>query len=217
MSSMQPEPKPSVPPKRPSRPVYLVVALVVGWTFGIGGVMSGCGLLRFYQEPTTETEVHETEGEGLGGYLAEQQKASAEASEKALNDNHGRMVPLAAANVLLSALLILACARALAAKRNAHNLALQAIVANLVYAIADYFVSAPVREAVVRAAATGSPPAGAHQLDPGQLALAVAWSFRLLSIAQVVALGLIAFALTRPRVVAFFQPDNDDDSMSAES
>lgn len=209
--SMQSDPTPSVPPKRPSRPVYLVIALIVAWTFGIGGVMSGCGLLQFYREPTTTaTEIHEPEQEGLAGYLAQQQQASHDARARALNEHHGRMVPLAAANVLLSALLIIACARALAGKRKANHLALQATIANLLYAVVEFLLSAPVREAVVRATATGPPPEAAGQLDPAQLAAAVAWSFRLITGFQVVTLGLIAYALTRPRVVAFFQPEEDD-------
>jgi uncharacterized membrane protein (GlpM family) len=207
---MQSNPQPSVPPTRPSRPVYLVVALIVGWTFGIGGVMGGCGLLRFYQEPDTAVEVHEPANDGFDAYFAQQQKAAKEASAKALNENSGRMVPLASANVLLSALLIVACARALAAKRNAHNLAIQAVAANIVYAIADYIVSSPIREAVIAAASVRPAPADMQQLDPNQLALAVTWSFRLLSAGHVVTLGLIAYALTRPRVVAFFRPDDNE-------
>jgi len=209
---MQSNPQPSVPPPRPSRPLYLVVALIVGWTFGIGGVMGGCGLLRFYQEPDTGVEVHEPANDGLDAYFAQQQKAAKEASAKALNENSGRMVPLAAANVLLSGLLIVACARALAAKRNAHNLALQAVAANIVYAITDYFVSAPIREAVIAAASIRPAPNDVQQLDPNQLALAVTWSFRLLSAAHVVTLGLIAYALTRPRVIAYFRRDHDEPS-----
>lgn len=198
-------------PPRPARPPYLVVALIVGWTFGIGGVMSGCELLRFYQEPDTSSpQVHETADEGLAGYLAEQQRISKEASAKALELHHGRMVPLAAANVLLSALLIIACARALAAKRNAHHLALQAVAANILYAIVDYFVSAPVREAVITATTSQALPGESQQLDPAQLASAVAWSVRLLSFTHVAVLGLVAYALTRPRVVAFFQPPEEE-------
>ena len=212
---MQAPLQPSIPPKR-SRPLYLVVALVVGWTIGIGGVMSGCGLLQFYREPTQKVEVHEPTDEGLGAYLAEQQKASQEASAKALNESHGRMVPLAVANMLLSGLLILACARALAAKPKAHLLALQAVAANILYTVVDYFISAPVREAVIRAAASGPSPTPDTQLDPNQLASAVAWSFRFIASAQLIVLGLIAYALTRPRVVAFFQPD-DEDPKGAES
>lgn len=206
MQSQSPTPN----DKRPSRPLYLVVALILGWTFGIGGVMSGCGMLRFYQEPEASLEVHEPSAEGFDAYFAQQQKAAKEASAKALNENDGRMVPLAAANVLLSALLIVACARALAGKPNAHHLALQAVVANILYAIADYFVSAPIRDAVISAAAIRPAAPVPQQLDPGQLALAVAWSFRLLTAAHILALGLIAFTLTRPKVLAFFRPPADE-------
>lgn len=206
---MQSEPQPALP-TRPPRPPYLVVALIVGWIFGIGGVMGGCELLRFYQEPDTSVEVHKASDDDLGGYFAEQARASKEASAKALEQHHGRMVPLAVANVLLSALLILACARALAGKRNAHSLALQAVAANIVYAIVDYFLSAPVREAILTATASRPFPGDAQQLDPAQFSAAVAWSVRLLSAGQVLILGLVAYALTRPRVIAFFRPIDEE-------
>ncbi|HNS95547.1 MAG TPA: hypothetical protein PLJ27_04230 [Polyangiaceae bacterium] len=196
--------RPSMPPVS-KRPRYLVVALIVAWTFGIGGIMNGCELLRFYKDPNTiPAQVHETTEEGLAGFLAAQQRISKEASTKALEEHQQRMVPLAVANILLSALLIVACARALAAKRNAHHLALQAVAANILYAIVDYFVSAPVRHAVLTATTSQTLPADAHELDPTQLASAVAWSVRILSAMHVAILGLVAFALTRPRTLAFF-------------
>lgn len=206
---MQSEPHPSLPP-RPPRPPYLVVALIVGWILGIGGVMGGCELLRFYQEPDTTVEVHKAPDDELGNYFAEQRRASKEASAKALEQYHDRMVPLAVANVLLSALLILACARALAAKKNAHSLALQAVAANILYAVADYFLSAPVREAIIAATASRPFPGDTQQLDPAQFSAAVAWSVRLMSAGQILTLGLVAFALTRPRVIAFFRPIDEE-------
>ncbi|HOT09426.1 MAG TPA: hypothetical protein PK710_06640, partial [Polyangiaceae bacterium] len=68
--------RPSMPPVS-KRPRYLVVALIVAWTFGIGGIMNGCELLRFYKDPNTiPAQVHETTEEGLAGFLAAQQRIS---------------------------------------------------------------------------------------------------------------------------------------------
>lgn len=167
--------------------------------------MTGCGVLRFYQDPSS-VEVHRSSDQGFDQYFADQQRA--------FEQHHSRMIPLAAANVLLSALLIVACARALASKPNAHNLAIQAVAANILYALVDYVVSAPIRDAVIASAASRAPP-GDIALDPSQFAAVGAWVGRLLSVAHVTALGLVAYALTRPRVIALFQPDDEPPSEEA--
>ncbi|PIE06194.1 MAG: hypothetical protein CSA75_00790 [Sorangium cellulosum] len=203
---MEPSSPKSVP--KPKRPLFLTIALIVGWTFGIGGVMNGCGILRFYQEPNAEVQVAPPAEEGLGAYFAEQQRASEKATADALSANQARMVPLAVANALLSALLIFACARALAAKPGAHILALQAVAANILYAVADFILYSPVREAVVDSMILRPPPGQVENFDPKQLALAATWSFRMFAVAHVITLGFIAYALSRPAVITFFQSDN---------
>jgi hypothetical protein len=177
----------------------------------MGGVMGGCGLLQFYQEPNTMgVEVHKASDENLSDYFESQRRASMQASATALEQHQGRMVPLAVANVLLSALLIVACARALAGKRNAHGLALQAVAANILYAIADFFVSAPVREAAIAAMASRPMPGDSQGLDAAQFSAAITWSIRLFSTGHVLLLGLVAYALTRPQVIAFFRPMEEE-------
>ncbi len=195
-------------PARPGRPAYLMVALVIAWMLGVGGVMGGCQTLQFYRQ-TTHPSLD------LDNHISQDLRAHVEAQHtariEALNANQNRMIPLGAANVLLSGLLIVACARALSGRPAAHHLALQAIGANIAYAIVDFVVSAPVRYAVIQAGAQ-HPPATVPPIPGAQIAALYAWFFRLLLLAQLLLLSLAAFALTRPSVLAWYRsgkPERD--------
>lgn len=201
------EPKSS--PKA-ARPLYLVAALIVVWSLGVGGVMSGCGTLQFYRETTHASLELDSKMDPM---LRRSVEAQHEARVEALNANAGRTVPLAAADVLLSGLLIVACARALSGRPRSHVLALQAIFANIAYAVADYFVAAPVRDAIV-AAGVAHPPSLMPELGPGQLEAIYAWMFRFVLVAHVAILGLAVFALTRPRVLSLFQQPEPEEEES---
>ena len=203
----------SLIPSRSRRPVYLVIALAAGWTMGVGGFVNGCETLRFYQSPNKvsvdqEPAASKASDDTLGAYMAEQQRVTAAVRIEALDLNRGRMVPLGAANMLLSLMLIVASVRGMSPRRNARSLLLQALAANAVLVIADYFVSAPVRHAVLKAsvgiAVRSAPNSSEANIDPAQMYSAVAWVMRLGCLAEVAIFGLIAFAVTRPRVVAFF-------------
>ena len=199
---------------RPRRPTYLVAALVVAWILGVGGIMGGCETLRYYRGPdTTAVEAHKPTEEGMARYFAEQWRATREAQVKALDEYRDRMIPLAVANVVLSSLLVVACARALASKFNAHNLALQAVAATILYTIVDCFVSDPMRHAMITAAAAIPAPSAPQPADPAEITAtisAVSWAGRMVFAVKVGVLGLVAYALTRPNVVAFFQYVNRD-------
>jgi hypothetical protein len=197
----------SKPRPKMARPLYLVVALVVVWCLGVGGVMSGCGTLQFYRETTHPSLELDSK---MDPTLRRSVEAQHEARLEALNANQGRMIPLAAADVLLSGLLIVACARALSSRPRSHLLALQAIFANVVYAAADYFVAAPIRNAIV-AAGVAHPPSAMPEIDPSQLATIYGWLFRFILVAHVAILGLAAFALTRPRVLGLFQQQEPEE------
>jgi hypothetical protein len=189
-----------------------VAVLVIAWMLGVGGVMNGCGNLQFFRQTTQPVlEVDASVDPVLRTYLESVHTSRIEA----LNAHHGRMIPLAAADALLSGLLIVACARALSGRPRAHHLALQAIAANILYAIADFVVSAPVREAILRAASLPPPDVGAS-LDQASLALAYSWGFRLILLAHLFALGAAAFALTRPRVLTFYRADPTVDDTGEE-
>lgn len=194
-------------PAKPGRPAYLIIALVVAWMLGVGGVMGGCQTLQFYRQ-TTHPSLD------LDNHISQDLRAHVEAQHiariEALNAHQTRMIPLAAANVLLSGLLIVACARALSGRPTAHNLAMQAIGANIAYAVVDYLVSAPVRYAVIQAGAL-HPPVTIPPIPGAQIAAMYSWFFRLLLVAQILLLALGAFALTRPRVLAWYRSDEPEE------
>lgn len=198
-----PDDEVSPPPTRPGRPAYLILALVVAWSFGVGGVMSGCNTLQFYRQTTHPSPAFDAR---MSQDLRDQAEALNAARVEALDTHHHRMIPLAAADVLLSGLLIVACARALSGRPAGHNLALQAIGANIAYAVVDYFVSNPLREAVIQAGAS-HPPTTVPPLPEAQIAAIYAWFFRSTLAAEVLVLALAAYALTRPRVLRWYRAD----------
>jgi hypothetical protein len=187
--------------------MFVVLALVVASSLGMGGLMFGCDKLQFYQQSTTPNIE-------LDDRVTPEFRAHVEAWHgariEALNKHHGRMIPLAAANVLLSGLLVIACSRALSGRPGTHRLALQAIGVNALYAIVDYIVSSPVRQAIIDASAS-HPPETVPQVDQTDIASAYAWGFRILLFAQLALLGLCAYALTRPRALALYQADEQEE------
>ena len=186
-------------PSRPQRPLYLLVALFAAWALGLGGIMVGCVTISVCRDPgaiLSEATRMETDG-ALEGFV------------EALDLRRGSMIPLAAANTVLSSLLVVACSRALASKRNARSLALQAVIANIMYAIVGYFVSAPVREAYVASTVAMSVPGQSQPVDTTQLAATIDWNIRLMAAIRVAVLCFVAYSLTRPRVIAFFQPPEE--------
>lgn len=199
-------PPPVVPPQK--RPIYLVIALIVAWIIGMGGLMGGCNVVQFYQNPTDQTmHVHAPEGsDDLARYFAQQHQVTKQASDKAMLQYQNRMLPLGIANALLSGLLIVASARALGGRYGSLALVFQAVIANGVYTVVDYFLSRPVRDATI-AAAVAEPMSFAKEesWDPSALGAAMGWTVHALFIAQLIALGLIAYALTRPAVIKYFQ------------
>jgi hypothetical protein len=180
-----------------------VAALVAAWILGVGGVTNGCGMLQFYRQSTHPAVPADAR---MSPELRAKLDAVQKARVEALGAHSGRMVPLAAADVLLSSLLIVACARALAARPGAHALALQALGANAAFAVVDFVLSRPVRWLVIDAAMRPTPGAGSADLPPTSLGW---WFYRVVLAVQLVVFGLAAFALTRPRVMAAF---GDSDS-----
>jgi hypothetical protein len=196
-----PSTAPTHPEKR--RPGYLILALIASWMIGLGGMTNGCQTLNFYRQATQPTLVFD------GKLAAEIKKARIDA----LNTQHARMVPLAAANLLLSGLLIFACWRALSGRRGAHALTIQAVVANAAFSVADFVVSRPVRALIIDSVSAHAPET-MQQLSPPQLANAFWWSQRIMLAGNLLVFALIGYALTRPRVIEIFsQPEDDPEEM----
>ncbi len=178
-------------PKRPSRPVYLVIALVVAWFLGLGTFNEGYMLASIARDPlagdslNVPPAVRDTVVDTIVG-----------ASQIAL--------PLGIAQILLGALLIVVSAATLFGGRMPLSFTLQVLAANVVLAVVAYFLAAPIRESLLQAllatpefkaeaeAAGGLPP---EQLYP--------WFRRLNLLFHVGALSLAGLALTRPAVRAF--------------
>jgi len=193
-------------PPRPEkqRPAYLLIALIVAWMFGLAGMFNGCQTLSFYRQSTQPTLL-----------IDSKQKLATEIKKAridALNAHHARMIPIAAANLLLSALLIVACWRALSGRRGAHSLAIQAVAANGAFSLADFVVTRPVRAAIIDA--VSMQPEAMQNLSQHQFILAFWWSHRMVLAGNLMVFVLIGYALTRPRVIELFsQPDDDPEEL----
>ncbi|MBI5538156.1 MAG: hypothetical protein HY898_35870 [Deltaproteobacteria bacterium] len=190
---------------RTPRPGYLVACLVLASMLGLGGLTNGCGTIQFYRQATHAgltsdskmdpelrawvEHVHQARNEGLVTYA-------------------GRIVPLATANALLSFLLIVASATALAGRPRANSLALQATAANLAYTVIDFVLERPLRTVIIEAATRAPPgiPALAERLPS---AMGWWWMYRGLFVLQLAALAAIIYGLTRPRVAAIYGADDD--------
>jgi hypothetical protein len=121
--------------------------------------------------------------------------------------DHPRITfPLAAGELILSGLLVVASGLAMGGRRGARNLALQAILANAVLAAVGFALTPFIRSAIIdgmmRALDSISLPAAQHE------ALAHAtfyqWGLRLQLVFHLGALALGALALTRARTKTFF-------------
>ena len=169
----------------------------------------------FYRTPDTSSyEPHKNAEQGFLGYLLEQKRATELAQFGALRENRDRMIPLAAANALISGVLVVACGRAMALRNGAHRLLLQAVVVSALYAIVEYFVFAPVDKAIVDAVAAFPPvgevlpdlPADSKHASPRDIALMMPWFRGLMCAARVAVLAAIAYVFMRPNVVAIYEP-----------
>ncbi|MEZ4442606.1 MAG: hypothetical protein R3B72_26165 [Polyangiaceae bacterium] len=197
---------------RKLRPWYFVAAMGVMWVMGVFGAMSGCsevGYLRGSHEMTDELrrEIDETDNPLWRMELVRQQ-----ARLEALAEHHDRAFPLSVARMILCSLLVVASGSALAGRKGARGLALQAILANASLALLTFALLTPVRRASADAVARD---AAVHQPLPlPDLGEAEAIDFyrnqqldaeRLRAGLEAFVFGLAALALTRRRTRAYFE------------
>jgi len=195
-------------PRRLARPGYLVAALVVASMMGMGGLTNGCHVLQFYRQSTHPSPAADSR---MSSEIAARVEMVHQARVHALTTYSSRMIPLAAANAILSMLLIIAAAGALGGRPKSHALALQAVAANLAWTVVDYVLEHPLRGIIIDAASR-HPPGFAPGPEPPPASIGW-WFFRGILVVQVLAFGLIAIALTRPRVTAFYgdqQPEEEE-------
>jgi len=195
------------PTGRGVRPGYLVAALVIASMMGLGGLTNGCHILQFYRQDTHPSPAADSR---MTPDLAARVEMVHQARVQALNANARRMIPLAAANTILSLLLIAASSGALAGRARSHWLALQAVTANFAFPIVDSVLERPLRSVLIDAASR--PPPG-FAPGPDTPPASMGWGFfRSVLAVQLVPLALIALALTRPRVLAWLdthQPEQE--------
>lgn len=132
-------------PARPRPPRLFAFAMVMCMALGFGGTMNGCNVLQFYHSTTREEPLVPD------GDEAEREKwrELARARWAVFDRARSSQVPLAAANLVLSSLLLIVAWRALQGRPGTRGLAAQAVAANGAYTVLEYALSAPVRAAVV--------------------------------------------------------------------
>ena len=183
------------------RPFYLVVALLLVWVVGLFGATEGCQTIDVLHHPET--------AHADGGHIEDAEMAR---RRGALIDTvlafRKTVTPLAIGQLLLGSVLTLSAGLTLLGRGQARKLAIQAIVAYALFLPVDYLVRRPMRAVAIDAIADGStfPPAVVKTSSSEVVDQRVVfwWVYRGALGLQLVILTLGVFAMTRPRVRAFF-------------
>ena len=204
MESSPPPPN----PVRKLRPWYLVAAMVLTWVIGVQGLATGFAQISYLRSGSVLTaqtlapQVDQAEPMQYVAVAGEAARLRAMAAERRIT------FPLSVARLLLSGLLVVGSGLAMAGRPNARSLALQALLANVALALLEYTLTRPVRGAWIEAvvAAWAAVPGTIPERDVFQNRDVWWWMWRLrLGVVDLGALGLAAFALTRPRSTTFFE------------
>jgi hypothetical protein len=190
----------SYPPPEPLsrklglRPRYLVGAMIVTWFVGVQGLTMGlhvASYLRHGNPAVVEVTTHTP------------REALEVARLRALGDMPDVAFPLAAAQIILSGLLVVSSGLAMGGRRGARALALQAICAHVAFAAVDYALTKNVRAAGFDAYARTAIEMGGEVKD--SLGVSAWWRERIAYLVfHGVTMAIGAFALTRDRTKAFF-------------
>lgn len=192
---------------RKLRPWYLVAAMVLTWTIGIQGLATGFAQIAYLRAGNLVS------AESLAPHIdqAEPMQYVAVVGEaarlRALAEERRVTFPLSVARLLLSGLLVVGSGLAMAGRRGARSLALQALAVNVALAVVEYSLTRPVRGAWIEAvvAAWASLPGVIPERAVFQDRAVWVWMWRLrFAVLDVGVLGLGALALTRPRSTTFF-------------
>ncbi|MCU0682900.1 MAG: hypothetical protein MUF34_11725 [Polyangiaceae bacterium] len=132
-------------PARPRPPRLFAFAMVLCMALGFGGTMNGCNVLQFYRSSVREEPPMPDGDEAEREKWREGVRASWDVFDRA----RATQVPLAAADLVLSALLMMVAWRALQGRPGTRGLAAQAVAVNGAYALLEYALSTPVRAAFV--------------------------------------------------------------------
>jgi len=195
--------------------------MFLAWFVGVSGMSNGyttVSALRSGPIPDVQQVILEAKGaddpmDGLAEVLVA-------ARLEAANEVRKTAFPLAVARLVLGALLIVMCAMAISGRPSARNFALQAIAASALFAIADYVLSAPIRELWVArvALAVHELPLDAPEHQMLRVPEFFSWieGVRLV-VLQLGSLGCAALALFARSTRAFFEVvANDHDEHDGE-
>ncbi len=139
-------PPPAGAAGRPRPPRLFTFAMVLCMALGVGGTVDGCSDLQFYRG------AERTETYPFGDDVDREQWQRAVRATWAVYDQaRATQVPLAAADLVLSSLLLIVAWRTLQGRSGSRGLAAQAVAANAAFAAIEYALSRPMREAAVNA------------------------------------------------------------------
>ncbi|MET0592572.1 MAG: hypothetical protein ABW133_07730 [Polyangiaceae bacterium] len=195
---------PARPPsaRNPSkRPIYLVIALLLVWMVGLFGATEGCQTIDVLHRPDTVRSALERMND-LD--MVKRQEALIEIVLRFRQI----VTPLAVGQLLLGSLLTFTAGLTLLGRGQARKIVLQAMIVYALFLPLDYVVRRPMRAVAIDAIADGItfPPLeeGGQSPDPGDLRIVSWWAYRSALAGQLAVLALGLFAMTRPRVRAFF-------------
>jgi hypothetical protein len=207
-------PPPSISPRaQPKRPVYLVVALLLVWVVGLFGATEGCQTIDVLHRPDA---VRQENGRISDADMAKRREALIDT----VLAFRKTVTPLAVGQLLLGSILTLSAGLTLLGRGQARKLAQQAIIIYALFLPADYLARRPMRAVAIDAIAEGYtfPPVQQGTSSPEILDQRVFfwWVYRGALGLQLFILGAGLFAMTRPRVRAFFAALQSDSAREQE-
>jgi hypothetical protein len=197
-------PPPPSPAEHKLRPWYLIAAMVLTWFVGVLGMNEGFTIAAFLRGGT----IPGSAGVSASAWtMADLKQIAALEQMRALLAYARLTFPLAVAETLLSALLVVASGLAMGGRRGARSLALQAIGANALLAALAFALTPAVRAAyidgVLHAVEAVALPAADRALLVNPRA--IQWLLRLKFVVyDLGSLALGALALTRARTKTYF-------------
>ena len=204
-------------PARPERkkPWYLVVALLGGLAFGVGGGCDGYRAITFYKNPSLDPA---SLVQGIANDIDRNLVAKAfEAWLAAMDMAKGRVFPIGVAALLVGAALIVFALRAMAARPGARGVLMQLVFVQAALGIASYVLQKDVRAAeqgfhaaVIEAQAHEGVADRVEAEKVARLAVATnSWLPPVYLALRTLGSILIIIAMTRPRSREFFDAPSD--------
>lgn len=176
---------------------------------GLMGATDGLGSMDILRDPHTARSVIERTLDPKAQQLRE-------ALIQALLDARHVAAPLAAAGLLLGSLLAIAAGRVMFGRGRGHKLLLQAVLAYAIYLPVAFFVGQPIRQGMLATlSANGFDAVVEGGLTATELALGtsfLAWWWKIALVAQLTALGIAYYVLTRPPVRALLDASGTADA-----